>query len=656
MFNRLFRLIITPYHPLRRLAGGLVVGAIVGAALGLALDANLFSSVRTRLQDALYRPRPTRDIVALVAADDASLDAYGRTTAEWDRRVYIDLVAQLEAAGARVIAFDILFANPTEADDELAEALRTAREVIQPVAGVGDPLPPGEGALFTFSQYIRPVPVLAETAMGLGHVNHVPDRDGFMRRTPLLVRQGEERLPALGLAAYLEYLRMVPQMVQIDGEMLQFAGREIPVDEHAQMLVYFFGEPSHPGDPASTFPTYSLVDVVEGRFPAGAFEDRIVLIGVLDATALPDRFPVPGIAPGHRMYGVEIHAHIIETLHQSLPSFQGRVDWRMDLGLFELPIYEGTTDFPLREQPVGEQLLTLWVVALAAGAILPFFRWYVGLVLVGIGYAAYFFWASVMFTVNSTVVEIMYPGWALGLCYVGTLIVVYVFEQRRRGQIHDLFSRYVSPEIAQRVVEEHDRGRLKLGGEERVLTVLFADVRGFTPLVERTPPVEVVAVLNAFLEEMSAIVMRYGGAINKFIGDNLMAFWNAPYPQGDHAWLAVQAGLEMLAAIERLNASGRFREPVQFGIGIATGPVVIGNIGSRQRLEYTPIGDAVNVAARLSGLAPGGVCYIGPETRAHVGSRIVPVATHHLLLKGKRAEIAVYELRPSQPPQVAPDQ
>jgi len=237
---------------------------------------------------------------------------------------------------------------------------------------------------------------------------------------------------------------------------------------------------------------------------------------------------------------------------------------------------------------------------------------------------------------------------------LGTMIVSYVFEERRRNQINDLFSRYVSAEIAQKIVEAFDQGKLELGGEEREITVLFADIRGFTTLSEGMSPPEVVQMLNIFLNQMTTIVMKHGGAINKYIGDNLMAFWNAPYPQDDHAWLATLAGLEMLEEIHRLNEAGEFHSRVQFGIGVNTGPVVVGNIGSQRRLEYTPIGDTVNTASRLCGVAPGGTCYVGARTYELIAGRAEAEEVHPLKLKGKAEAVEIYELRPPGVPVIPP--
>jgi adenylate cyclase len=623
----------------------LIIGVIVGGLMSIAVDQNYLRDIRTRLEDNLYLPRPTRGIVSIIAIDDASLAAYGRSAVEWDRRVYVDLIRVLDAAGARVIAFDVMFVDPSDADAQLAETMRQARNVIQPVFGLdnnGACVPKTVG-LLRCDYYVHPVPALEAAAMGLGHVTVRPDLDGFARRVPLFTLDGDKPVPSLALAAYLEYLRLLPEMVEIDQNEVRFAGRELPTDNFGQLIVYFFGPPSHPNQ-QGTFPVYSLVDVVEGRISPNVFNDQIVLIGALDAAAQPDSYPTPVTREVQKMYGVEIHANLIETIHQSLPRFQQKIDWKLNLGLFKLPLYRGTTDFPLREQSRDEQLVITFALAVIAGLLLPFLRWYVGLILVIVAYAAYFMWASFSFTLQGKIVDFLFPAGSLAFTFVGTMIISYIFEERRRTQINDLFSRYVSPEIAQKIVEAFDHGKLELGGEEREITVLFADVRGFTQLSEGLPASEIVQVLNVFLEEMSGIVMRRGGAINKYIGDNVMAFWNAPYPQADHAWLGTEAALEMLAAVERLNHVRKLAIPMQFGIGVNTGMVVVGNIGSQKRLEYTPIGDTVNVASRLCGVAPGGSCYIGARTYALIADRVQPVAVHNLQLKGKQDAVEIFEL------------
>jgi adenylate cyclase len=655
--RRLVRFIFTPQHPWRRLRGGMFVGGMVGLVLALMIYQNFFSGIRTTLTDSLYSPRPTDGITAIIAIDDASLAAYGRTTAEWPRSVHTQLVNFLSDAGARVIAFDVLFANPTPDDAGLADAMTAAGDVVEPVAGgwTTSKQTTQRGHYIQFDTYDYPTPVLRDAAARIGHVNIVPDQDGQVRQVPLVVKDGDQFIPALGLAAYMQYIHYPPQLLEITPGHVKFAGRDLTTDSIGQMMIYYFGPPTNVGPPTpadqhGTYPVYSFVDVVNGRVPADAFKGKIVLIGALDAQGSADSFATPSTTTGKPMYGVEIHANIIETIDQSLrtlPLVHDRIDWKLSLGpLGTITFVKTTPVLPLRPTSQREQMIVTFLIALIAGALLPFLRWYVGLVVTPLAYLAYFGWASAAFSIWGHIEELLFPGMALGFTYVGTLIVIYVFEERRRGQINDLFSRYVSAEIAQKIVEAFDKGQLELGGEEREITVLFADVRGFTTLSEGLTPPEVVHILNIFLEQMTSIVMQYGGAINKYIGDNMMAFWNAPYNQEDHAWLATQAALGMLEAIHKVNATGQFSAPVQFGIGINTGPVVVGNVGSQRRLEYTPIGDTVNVASRLCGVAPGGVCYIGARTRELLGDRVKPTDVLHLKLKGKAEPVEIYELRP----------
>jgi adenylate cyclase len=649
--QRSSRLIFTPQHPWRRLRGGLVVGVIVGGWLALMLWQNLFVSYRTQLTDTLYSSRPTSGITAIVAIDDQSLAAYGRSPTEWPRSVHTQLVNFLSQAGARVIAFDVLFANPTQYDTDLATAMTNARDVVEPTAGIWttSKQTTQRGQFIQFDTYQYPTPVLRDAAALIGHVNIVPDGDGQVRQVPLVVKNGDQYIPALGLAAILEYLNQ-SSFLQVSQGHVTLPARDLVTDDIGQMLIYFFGPPTNVGRPG-TYPVYSLVDVVEGRVSPDVFKGKIVLIGALDATGEPDSYATPSTSTGQKMYGVEIHANIIETIYQSwpdLPLIHNKIDWRLNLGpLGHLQIYRGTASLPLHHQSQTGQILVTFLLAVVVGALLPFLRWYIGLLLIVVGIVVVIpTWATVEFRVWGRVEEMLFPSMALGMTFVGTMIVIYVFEERRRGQINDLFSRYVSAEIATKIVEAFDRGQLELGGEEREITVMFADVRGFTTLSEGLTPPEVVRILNVFLEQMTSIVMRYGGAVNKYIGDNMMAFWNAPYTQEDHAWLATQAALDILEAIRKVNETGQFLAPVQFGIGINTGPVVVGNVGSQRRLEYTPIGDTVNVASRLCGVAPGGICYIGARTRELLGDRVRPTAVLHLKLKGKAEPVEVHELRP----------
>jgi adenylate cyclase len=647
------RRILTTQRPAQHLLRGLFIGLGVALLASFMLYQNSFLEIRSRLKDGLYSsPAATSGNIVIIAIDNQSLETLGRSPATWDRTEHAELIRFLADARARVVTFDLFFDIGADGDDEIAEAMEGAcrptplgtcigTEVI--LAAVGGQVV--EETIEGTSIYInisRPTEILTNAPGRLGHVSVRPDDDGFLREVPLIIEEvNQPPLASLGLATFLSYQRLDENSVRYEAGELRYyidpAGteytvvRDLPTNDFPRMLIYFFGPPSKPNDENSTYPTYSYIDVIEGKIPTSVFENKIVLVGILEADAQPDNFPVPIMDADEEMYGVEIHANIIETIYQAERSETRTRNLKL----------------PLVEQSKSQQYLFIGLFALLAGAILPFLRWYVALIVTLFAYAFfYFLYANIVLIRNGTLVELFFPALSLALVFIGTVISNYVFEERRRAEINDLFSRYVSTDIAQKILESYDKGELELGGEEREVTVMFADVRGFTTLSEGLPPREVVRMLNVFLERMNEIVLKHGGAINKYIGDNLMAFWNAPYFQDDHAWRATQAALELLEAIKDINAQQQFKTSVQFGIGINTGMVVVGNIGSQQRLEYTPIGDTVNVASRLSGVAEGGACLVGPGTFIYITNRMKPTRQISVRLKGKAQELVVYEFRP----------
>ncbi|MBI5931994.1 MAG: adenylate/guanylate cyclase domain-containing protein [Chloroflexi bacterium] len=648
------RRILTAQHPARRLLRGVLIGIVVALMVSFALYRDWFLDIRLSLKDNLYSSAPTSGNIVIIAVDDKSLAALGRSPADWNRAKHAQLIQFLAQADARVVTFDLFFDVASEDTAEDAALVDAMNEACQPtplgtcrgteviLAAVGGQLIDTEqtSTVGTYSFISHPTDALDKAAGRLGHVTVHLDRDGSLRDVPLFIQTIDgEQIPTLGLASYLSYQRLDDASVRYEDGELRFyidpaspeytVVRKLPAENFARMLVYYFGEPSHIDEANSTYPVYSYIDVLEGRVPAEDFANKVVLVGVLDASALPDRFPVP-IAPANdRMYGVEFHANVIETIYQSDDKAARTA------GLKVPPVPQSTRS----------EYMVVALFALMAGMLFSFLRWYMTLVAALLAYFLFFIYAGLAFT-NGRLLEIFFPGMTLVLVFVGTVISNYVFEERRRAEINDLFSRYVSTDIAQKILESYDRGELELGGEEREMTVMFADVRGFTTLSEGLPPHEVVRMLNLFLERMNEIVLKHGGAINKYIGDNLMAFWNAPYFQDDHAWKATQAALELLEAIKDINAEQQFKTPVQFGIGINTGIAVVGNIGSQQRLEYTPIGDTVNVASRLSGVAEGGACLVGPGTYIYLAERLQPARQISVRLKGKAQELVVYEFRP----------
>jgi adenylate cyclase len=242
------------------------------------------------------------------------------------------------------------------------------------------------------------------------------------------------------------------------------------------------------------------------------------------------------------------------------------------------------------------------------------------------------------------IVNMLYPLVTLPILFVSSVVCSIVIEQSDRRFIKDLFGRYVSPQVAGEILGLADVGELELGGEQRQVTVLFADIRGFTRMSEEMSPEAVVNMLNIYLSVMIDKVLQNDGMVNKFAGDNIMAVWNAPYSEEDHAQLAVKAAWEAQKEIVELQQRDPSLPKVQFGIGINTGEAVAGNVGSLGRAEYTVIGDAVNLASRICSAAPGGEVWIGPETYRQATDYLKVEEMEPQTFKGKIEKVVVYRV------------
>ena len=242
------------------------------------------------------------------------------------------------------------------------------------------------------------------------------------------------------------------------------------------------------------------------------------------------------------------------------------------------------------------------------------------------------------------ILNILYPSMLLPLLYVTSIICVVIAEQSDKRLVSDLFGRYVSPQVAAEILNLADSGKLELVGQRRPVTVLFADLRGFTQMSDQMPPESIVNTLNSYLSAIIERVLANEGMVNKFAGDNVMAVWNAPQSQAQHAQLAVKAAWEAQQAIVELPQKDASLPQVQFGIGINTGEAIAGNVGSLGRAEYTVIGDAVNLASRICSAAPGGEIWIGNETYHHVREYVDAEELEPQLFKGKAEPVVVYRV------------
>ncbi|MBI5675719.1 MAG: adenylate/guanylate cyclase domain-containing protein [Nitrospirae bacterium] len=600
--------------------------------------------LRLRLKNFVRQTPPAKDIV-IVAIDDKSIEDIGRWP--WGRDVMADLINKISAATPKVIGIDILFTEreSPETDNKLAEAIRKAGNVV--LATAFD-VPQGRKVLalpkdvpdFLWDSAFMEVrsqkgikwkdfAVRAEkvkaslpefsTVATLGHVYTMPDMDGSQRWEILSLSYGEDCYPQLALQIARIALGIpVKDMILYGGVGIGLGTGFIRTDLWGRGGINYQGK-------EHSFPYISASDIIRGRGAAETLKGKIVLVGT-SALATYDQKVTPFSA---NMPGVEKNANVVENV--LLNNFIGKSPGVMELAVIILTgIFLG---------------LTLPKLKAVASAFIA-----AGFILLYIAACCYLLiyqnlWANLLYPVTN-------------MFGIFTIITVTKFfhEEKKSKEIRQMFSSYVSPKIVKELIENPDKAGL--GGERRVVTILFSDVIGFTSLSERRQPEEVVTLLNEYLKEMADIIFRWDGTLDKFVGDEIMAIWGAPVDQPDHAELALRCALDMSAKLDKLQNiwKGKGSEILDVGIGINTGEVIIGNIGAPgKKMDYTAIGDHVNLAARVEKLTRqyGTRILITENTFKYVEPMIAKGLFGHLefrgrecaKVKGKEKEVKIFELK-----------
>lgn len=618
--------------PFARLAkfGPEVAGLLALAVIALLQWTDPAPLQRMRLQvfDFYQAAMPRADTggerVAVVDIDEESIARLGQWP--WPRTELAELTRRLGEAGAAVVAYDVVFSEPDRTspaaiaeryartgrgaalpgafarlpshDTLFAESFaevpvvtafflektRRGRD-IEPKASftLAGSLPAGHVA--SYPGALLPLPELEAAAAGNGFVTLESDADGIVRRVPLVAIYRGTPYPALSLEA-VRVARGAgsPNLLSSDGGgertlrsaaavAVRLDGTTIPVSDEGEMWIHF-PEP----DSVSTLPAWSIVTgAMADADLARAVRGRIVFVGP-SATGLQDLVSTPLRS---RAPGVTVHAAAAEQILAG--------------DFFEQPDWARGVEFTLVVLLGGTLALLLPRLGAAKGALAALF---------GMGLAAAGSWLA--FTRAHYLLDPTYPMLALAVVYAVQTVAVFYREERKRRYIHAAFDRYLSPELVRQIAA--DPGKLELGGEEREMSVLMCDIRGFLRISERLGPREVIEFLIQFLTPMSEILLARHATLDKYIGDAILAFWNAPLDDPGHHANAARAALEMTAAMAELNRTmpGRagtvWPGEVRIGIGLNTGLCCVGNMGSRQRLSYSLIGDTVNVAARLEGL------------------------------------------------------
>jgi adenylate cyclase len=590
------------------LVSGLSIALGLGVALASCFYLNFLSTLQLRASDLLFLTQTQSSAdskIAIVGIDDKSLADLGQFQS-WPRSYYAQVVDALSGAGARAIVIDVLFSEPGEGDAALAQAITAAGTVIMPEAQKDSVNASG---VLTKS-FLTPLPELAAGTYALGAAN-ISDAD-VVRKLPVEINDGADtEVPAISLAAVAEYLGR-PSVLESEvvNSTLAFNGRIIPLTGGNELTINY----KHASNGASAFTQRSFSDVMNGSADLSVFKDKIVLIGATATglTGLGDDF----WTPLGRMNGVEIHANAISMILE---------------GSFLKPVSLGWTAAAIVLLSLACAYMAIrWKLwkALAACTVL-----FLGCVLA----------ASIFFDGGSQL-NLFYPPAAV----LGSVLAVNSYnvaaERRQKGEITKTFGRYVSPTVAEKILGSIEEGELRLGGREQEVTVMFADVRGYTALSRSMETPALVTLLNYYLSAIIGAVIENEGIVNKFAGDNIMAVWNAPEPCREHAYRAARAALSAQEALAAVWAEHPDLPRMEFGIGINTGSAVAGNMGSEDRLEYSVIGDTVNYASRITDAAPANRIWIGAATYEMIKDVLEAAQVEDVTAKGGRLPFAVFEV------------
>ncbi len=593
-----------------------------------------------RMKDARFRIRgpvkPDKDIV-IVAIDHKSIKEIGRWP--WSREVTGKMIENLATYyGTKVTALDIVFSESQNAvaDKALAASIRKSGNVVmgyffreeqsesaeESVAQLENAklklVKVAEGVqsipIPEFANIDLNIPQLGSGALDFGFFNARPDADGLYRRSILLLLYNGDIYPSLSLKALRHFMGsdIMLDVKPWGVDSLQAGSMRIPSREDGTMALNFYGG-------TGSFFTVSASDVIAKRLPQESLKGKIAFVGATEV-GIYDLRPTPFDAT---LPGIEIHATMAANALEKRFLLYDSVTQMMEIAcIFILPILLGV------------------FLAFAPGT-------FAGLGVMALFTCAFGFFNYSMFASAFRDMTLIYPFAGIALTYLGGEAWRNLVVERKGRHLKKAFSSYVSPDLVKQI--EKDPDKLVLGGEQRELSILFSDIRGFTTVSESLTPPELVKLLNEYLSPMTRIVLEERGTLDKFIGDAVMALFNAPLDVPEHATHACTAAVRMIEELKLLNVgfAERGMNTLDIGVGINTGPAVVGNMGADIRFDYTAIGDSVNLASRLEGLNKyyGSHILVSEDTRKQVNDdRFTFREVDRVKVKGKHLPIVMYEL------------
>ncbi len=614
-------------------------------------------------------------VIAVI--DEKSLSELGRWP--WPRTTIARLVDTLKGYGAKAVGFDIVFAEPDEnsslkaiadlsrevkklriqdtrvlgllhkkkmmadTDAILAKAIEQSKNVTlgyffhllkkeaahlneEDIEAAAENIntsiyqivqatsQPDESSFIHAYSAVTNLKPLSEAAENSGYFNAFPDSDGTLRWSPLVIKFQDNfysSLPISLLLQYLDWPTLTLMMAEFGVEGITIGDIEIPTDEHGRLLINYLG-------PIKTFPHYSISDIIKGRLSPDTFKDKIVLVGAT-ATGIYDL----RVTPFSAVYpGVEIHATVIDNiLHQNF-LHQSSLTTLIDI-------------------------CSIIFLGLVIGIAVPRVKAVTGILLSFLVVVSFVVINTLIFSRSNIWLNVIYPVLTMFIIYLGITVYRYITEEREKKKIRGAFQYYLTASVINEMLK--NPSKLKLGGDKKDLTVLFSDIRGFTTVAESMKtPEELVHLLNEYLTAMTNVVFKYDGLLDKYMGDAIMAVFGAPLDQPDHPLRACKTALDMMAELKILQKkwAGEGRPVLNIGIGINSGDMVVGNMGSEMRFDYTVMGDSVNLGSRLEGINKeyGTNIVISEFTYSAVKEVLFCRELDSVKVKGKNLPVKIYEL------------
>ena len=590
-----------------------------------------------------------RDDIIILGIDESTIRDFSRRGINWPFPwdIHAMFTRHVASGNPQSIFFDIMFLDHKEHEEELADAIRDAgmvfldfpfetEEIHVKYQDIDErmeildrykfPVDPEDTQLPWVEEAVPPTPMLARAAEGIGYANIKPDvSDKVNRKLPVLIKYRGFYYPSIDLVIVMHYYGITKDDVEIKmGEYVKLKNIPpekltkpnaensvtIPIDDEGFMDINFTGGPG-------SFLSYSYYYFAkEGKFKHKSLENKICLVAAYSSTGIStDIHP----SPYGQLFGIEHHANALNTILNQ--------------------------DFIIKFTPL-QNIIIMLVLALLLGFILPRFSIIVSVVFaISLG-LVYIIGSYILFDTMNLICVFATPIIQIGGTFSFVIVYRVLTEQQEKRYIRQTFSKFVSKSVVDELLK--DPKMLQLGGQKKILTVLFSDIRSFTSISERMTPEELVEHLNEYLQAMTDLVIEYDGTLDKYVGDEIMAFWGAPLPQDDHALRACKCAVEMMEILAGLNKKweDQGKPALNIGIGLNTGEMVVGNMGSSSRMDYTLMGDNVNLGARLEGTNKqyGTGIIISEFTYEHVKEDIIARELDLVRVKGKERPVKIYEL------------